>query len=133
GGVAMEREAAAARDGGVWLRRWRVERIGRRHGRPGLVLYPDRALIHRKNAGVIRRVVLAHQLRDAAVRADDVMRGQDAGGVLEPPDRPLEHDDRPVIDVELDRVPVTPARVVALRHRTSPLARPSTDETAGHP
>jgi hypothetical protein len=49
------------------------------------------------------------------------MRRQDARGILEPPDRAFEHDDRPVIDDELDRAAATPDRKVARWHRTSPL------------
>src|SRR5258706_16002853 len=98
-----------------------VERIAWRHRGASLMLDPDRALVHREHAGVVRGVVLADELRDAAVRPDDVMRGQDARGILEPPDRAFEHDDRPVVDDELDRAAATPDRMVARWHRTSPL------------
>ena len=130
GRADREREAVAARDVGVQSRGSRVERVAGRHRGAGLMLDADGALIHREHAGVVRGVILADQLRDATVRADDVMRRQDARGILEPPDRAFEHDDRPVVDDELHVAAVAPDEVVARRHRTSPLDRHSTDETA---
>ena len=79
---------------------------------------------------MIGGVVLVDQLRDTAIRADDVMRRQDARGILEPPDCPFEHHDRPVVDDELDPVPIATDAVVAGRHRASPLNGHLLDETA---
>jgi hypothetical protein len=78
GPADRERESVTARDIGVKARGCGLESITWRHRRTRLVLDPDRALVHREQTGVVRGVVLAHELGDAAIRTDDVMRGQDA-------------------------------------------------------
>lgn len=98
-----------------------VERIGRRHRRPGLVLDPDRAKIHRVVPRVICGVSFAHELRDAAVLADDVMRREDARGIFEAAHSAFEHHDRPVIDDQLDSRAFAARRVVALWDGAAPL------------
>ncbi len=116
----LEREFIPVRDLAVQLRRCGVERVGRRHGGPGFVFDPDRTQIHVVLAGVIRGVVLAHELCDAPVLSDDVMRGQDADGIFEAPYGAFEHHDRPVVDDELNRIAFAAHRVVALWDGAAP-------------
>ena len=116
----LERENVPVRDLAMQLRRRGVQRIGRRHRRPGLVFDPNRTQIHVVLAGVIRGVVLAHELSDAPILPHDVMCGEDAGGIFEAPYGALEHHDRPVVDDELDRVALAAHRVVALWDGAAP-------------
>ena len=123
----------AARDLGVKAGRRRVERIRRRHRRPGLVLDADRPQVNVVLARVIGSVVLAHKLRDPAVLPDDVVRRKGAPWGEEAPDRGLEHHDGPVVDDQCDRISITADRVIAVGDRAAPLDCHLSGETTWHP